>query len=476
MGLRFPAVRPAASARTITAAAAAFLALMFYLAFGRSERIRASRPVPEHLVAGIQLRTRRPAGRRRALARDRAPGAAGSGGAADSLSGSPAGGMNVSEARFTVLLYLALPILAVPGPMAAQSTGTPGAASHGSVRGTAVDQSGGVLPGVTVVAAIDGRMLGVTQTNAAGEFSFDGLPAGSVELSFRLDGFDDSGVKVAIAPGGTTAQRAAAPLVHRMALLGVSESVTVRGDPPPAPPRPRPVVAPVPVHEQGAVCGPARAEDAVPALGTIRSRRDDETKVLFGPGDELLIDGGTSSGLAVGQNFVVRRRYPTALRYGRNRSLVVMGEHSSGLLQIVAVEDQVSTAVVVYACDEMTRGDYLAPFEPTPVLVADPPGTPVFDQPAMILFADAGQPLGVTGRMLVIDRGTRKDVRPGQRFTFFRRSRFRDARPIVVGEGVVVSVRVDSATVRVEHATDAIFFGERGDWAAPQRVSSHGGH
>jgi hypothetical protein len=45
-----------------------------------------------------------------------------------------------------------------------------------------------------------------------------------------------------------------------------------------------------------------------------------------------------------------------------------------------------------------------------------------------------------------------------------------------VGEGVVVSVRVDSATVRVDHATDAIFFGERGDWAAPQRVSSHGGH
>ncbi|MCC7043647.1 MAG: carboxypeptidase regulatory-like domain-containing protein, partial [Acidobacteria bacterium] len=102
--------------------------------------------------------------------------------------------MNVSEARFTVLLSLALLILAAPGPLAAQSTGAPAVASHGSVRGTVVDQSAGVLPGVTVVAAIEGRMLGVTQTNAAGEFSFDGLPAGSVDLSFRLDGFDDSRV------------------------------------------------------------------------------------------------------------------------------------------------------------------------------------------------------------------------------------------------------------------------------------------
>jgi hypothetical protein len=29
-----------------------------------------------------------------------------------------------------------------------------------------------------------------------------------------------------------------------------------------------------------------------------------------------------------------------------------------------------------------------------------------------------------------------------------------------------VAVRFDSATIRVEHVTDAVFFG---DWAAPQR-------
>jgi hypothetical protein len=388
--------------------------------------------------------------------------------------------MYVSEPRFAVLLIVALVTLGAPGRSAAQVP-SGGPASHadrvGGIRGTVVDRSAGVLPGATVVAAAsDGTPLATTVTNARGEFLFDRLPVGAVDLSFHLDGFDDSRASVTIEPGASGAPGDRDPLVHRMELLTLTESVVVRGDPPLVLPPPRPVLAPVPVHEQTSVCGPARAEGVAPSVGTIRSRRDDESKVLFAAGDELLIDGGALNGLGVGQNFVVRRRYPTALRYGRNRSLIVMGEHSSGLLQIVAVDDQVSTAVVVYACDEMMRGDYLAPFDPEPARAPDPAGMPDFDMAARILFADAGQPLGVTGRMMVIDRGSRRDVRPGQRFTLFRRSRFGDTRPLVVGEAVVVAVRIDSATIRVEHATDAIFFGDGGDWAAPHRSSSSGRH
>jgi hypothetical protein len=147
----------------------------------------------------------------------------------------------------------------------------------------------------------------------------------------------------------------------------------------------------------------------------------------------------------------------------------VFGEHSSGLLQIVAVEDQTSTAVVVYACDEMMMGDYLAAFEPEPIRVPDPIGTPAFEMAAKILFADAGQMLGVPRRMLVIDRGSRDGVQPGQRFTLIRRSHSGHAKPAIVGEAIVVAVRNESATVRVEQATDVIFLGSDGDMAAPQR-------
>lgn len=399
--------------------------------------------------------------------------------------------MHRSAARITVLPAIALLTLVIPVASTAQ-LGPAGAASaderratavgsvtatprSGTVRGAIVDASAAVLPGVSVQAtAGDGRKLGLAFTDLRGEFVLHELPLGPVTLAFHLEGFEDATAETTVR--ATDALESGEPLVYRLALLGVTEMLTVRGDPPAPLPPPRPVLIPVPEHDQVSVCGPSRADAAVPSLGTIRSRRVDESKVLFAAGDELLIDGGADTGLSVGQNLVVRRRYPTALRYGRNRSLVVMGEHSSGLLQIVSVEAQVATAVVVYACDEMMRGDYLAPFEPEPVRRPDPAGRPAFDKAARILFADAGQPLGVTGRMMVIDRGATQDLRPGQRVTLFRRSRFSDARPIVIGEAVVVSVKTHSATIRVEQATDAVFFGDNGDWAAPHLPAQHAGN
>src|SRR5439155_420840 len=75
------------------------------------------------------------------------------------------------------------------------------------------------------------------------------------------------------------------------------------------------------------------------------------------------------------------------------------------------------------------------------------------------------------GQNLVVRRHYRVSggARVGQRLTLFRWPRRSGATPAVVGEAVVVAIRADSATIRVERATDAIAFGE---WAAPQRQSS----
>lgn len=380
--------------------------------------------------------------------------------------------MHASKARFTVLLVLALAAAATPGPAAAQVVAAPDATAaratrSGSARGSVVDQSAGVLPGVTVsAAAADGKFLDSTVTNASGEFSFDKLPAGAVALTFHLDGFEDAKATVTIPAGGVNAER----LVQKLNLPAHSEVVTVLGDPPPPPPPPRPVLVAVPDHDPAAVCGPAEADGPVPSFGTIRSRQDESTQGLFSTGDELLIQGGSQNGLEIGQNFVVRRRYQTTLT--TKKGVIVEGEHSSGLLQIVSVEPQSSTAVIVYACDEMMAGDYLAPFAPDPVRAMDPVGMPAFDNPARILFADAGQMVGAPRRMMVIDRGTVHGLLAGQRLTLFRRSRFSGAKPAIVGEAVVVAARKNSATVRVEQATDVIFFGDSGDFAAPERPSA----
>jgi hypothetical protein len=67
--------------------------------------------------------------------------------------------------------------------------------------------------------------------------------------------------------------------------------------------------------------------------------------------------------------------------------------------------------------------------------------------------------------MLVIDRGSLLGVHAGQRVTIFRRSRTSRS-PMPVGDGVVVAVRSESATIRVDHTSGAIF---QGDLAALQR-------
>jgi hypothetical protein len=76
--------------------------------------------------------------------------------------------------------------------------------------------------------------------------------------------------------------------------------------------------------------------------------------------------------------------------------------------------------------------------------------------------------LGAPRRLMVIDRGADHGIRAGQRLTLFRRRPGRGARPTVVGDAIVVAVRSDSATIRVERAIDAI---SSGDWAAPQGPS-----
>src|SRR5262249_2415568 len=212
-------------------------------------------------------------------------------------------------------------------------------------------------------------------------------------------------------------------------------------------------------HDRDSVCGPAKPAAPPQSFGTIRSRRE-TTRELYATDDELVIDGGTLDGLEVGQNVVVRRLFRTTDATGAT----ITGEHTAGVIQIVATRDRVSSAVVVYACDELRKGDFLAAFTPEPPRTPDPMGIPAYEAAARILYADAGQMLGTPRRLMVIDRGSDQGIHVGQRLTLFRRRRSA-TKPSVIGDAIVVAIRQDSATIRVERVSDAII---SGDWAAPQ--------
>jgi Carboxypeptidase regulatory-like domain len=342
------------------------------------------------------------------------------------------------------------------------------AQSAAQVTGTVTDESGGVLPGVTIIASSrDGRVLATAVSTAAGAFTFDGMPAIPVQFSFQLDGFS---------PASTDAMLSSSSIVHvtqRLTVAGRSENVTVVGTAPPLPRPPDPVavaappppiVVPVAEHARESVCGPTKLNGSAAAFGTIRSRQFGAENGLYFAGDQLIVDRGAADGLAAGQNFVARRTFTPA-----RGSAVPAAEHTAGLVQVVDTSEHTASIVVIYACDEVIRGDTLAAFKPEPVVPTEPAGVPAFDDASRILFADEGQLVGVPRRLMVVDRGQEQGVHAGQRFTIFRRAKNGADYPVVLGDAVVVAVRSDSSTIRIEHASDAITFD---DLVAPHRHAS----
>ncbi len=342
------------------------------------------------------------------------------------------------------------------------------AGGAGGVRGTVADISDGVLPGVTVEAAApDGRLLASTVSDGVGEYVLSALPAGPVDVTFRLDGFEPSVVRFTV----EATRELQAPVQH-LEVARLSETVHVYArapePPPPVPLRapdpilPPPVVMPLPEHDRASVCGPARPDPTVTSVGTVTSLRRDARRLLYAKDDQVTIAGGALNGLTVGRNLAVRRYYPVTGTTGP-----ALAEHTAGVVQIVSADERTSIGVVIYACDEIRKDDFLAPFVAEPVRAPDPAGIPVFYDAARILFADEGQMLGAPDRLMVIDRGGNYGMAPGQRLTIFRRER-RGSKPLVLGGAIVVALRGESATIRIEQAVEPILVG---DWVASQRPS-----
>jgi len=68
------------------------------------------------------------------------------------------------------------------------SASVAGAQSHGRVIGQVLDQTGAVLPGVTIDLVVNDMEL-TTTTDGEGLYRFEGVPAGTAEVTFRLLNF-----------------------------------------------------------------------------------------------------------------------------------------------------------------------------------------------------------------------------------------------------------------------------------------------
>lgn len=209
-------------------------------------------------------------------------------------------------------------------------------------------------------------------------------------------------------------------------------------------------------------CGP-RASYGAPAAGISIAGSLTNAKGVYAPWHRLVVNAGSESGLREGQEFFVRRALPP-------RDLPPRGEKpvyavvTAGWIRIDHLESQRAIASVIHECDGIIPGDYLEPFAAPTVPTALPPGSADYSEPGEVLFGSEGAQVAGTGSLIVINRGSDKGIRPGQRFTIFRPS---EAGPnVIVGRAVALSVQADSTMARVEEMRDAVM---AGDGAAPHR-------
>jgi len=326
------------------------------------------------------------------------------------------------------------------------------------VMGTVIDTSGGALPGVTVT--ISGSLIAPTPvfTDERGRYLTPWVPPGSYNISFALSGFDTRNVTGVLVAAGETLV-----LDQQLTLATFSETVevTAPAPPPPAPPKPppppKPKVKPEP-ELLASVCGPRQAPEFSLARARVVSHRDDPGRQLLGPGDYVRLDAGDAQGIKAGETFVIRRRFQTGDR-NVPKKLQTFGDQTVGLVQIMETQPSTSNAIVVYACAEILAGDTIEPYVAQPARFTVPDGKPRFDEPAKIAFGDYGRTAAGNGQMMVIDRGLMQGVQRGQKLTIFRRAAGSDL-PVTIGEGVIVAVRPDSATMLIDRATDAIVVGD----------------
>ena len=351
------------------------------------------------------------------------------------------------------LSSIAVWLLILFAPLAAQS-------DQARVMGLVTDGSGGALPGVTVTVQAGSRSSTVI-TDEVGRYITSWLAPGTYTVTFTLSGFETRAFRVQLAAGQTVV------LDQQLPLASLTETVQVTAPapappPPPGPPvrlaPPRPQAKPVDKELLASVCGPRQATDFSQAIGKIVSHSDNPDRQLIGPGDRIRIDVGEKQGAEKGQNLVVRRRFQTG-DLSVLKKFATYAEQTAGLIQIVDVQPEWSMALVVYICGELYAGDTVEPYIAQPAFYTVADGAPRYDEPARITTGEHGSTAAARGQLMVIDHGIMQGVQRGQRLTIFRRPQA-DGLPVPVGDGVIIAVRADSATLRIERATDAVLVGD----------------
>jgi hypothetical protein len=247
-------------------------------------------------------------------------------------------------------------------------------------------------------------------------------------------------------------------------------------------------------------CSGFLSDPKVPEDIRVISGEQSDYKITFARGDYVTLNRGADKGAKIGDRFTIVRPDTDPANewfYGQKKVLKAMGTlyKDAGQIRIVSVQPRTSVAEVVFSCDYLQRGDIARPFE-------ERPAPPYRDAAAFDHFAPvSGKPVGTMvsafdyhqlvgrGDSAYVNIGAAKGVKVGDYMRVFRyqenkkdindsagekdtqykvygfgsapeRYAGKDLPREVLGEGIVLSVTRNAATVLITYSSSEMYAGD----------------
>jgi hypothetical protein len=246
-------------------------------------------------------------------------------------------------------------------------------------------------------------------------------------------------------------------------------------------------------------CAGFFADEKVPSDVRLISGDESNNRVVFSAGDYVYISKGSAQGVRVGDRFSIVRPEKDAVEVQwfkwQDKLLKAMGTRyrDAGMVEIVNVQPNVSTAIIKVSCDYMQRGDIALTWAQRPSPPYKPAEqfnrfAPVSGKSVGMLVAgvDFAQAYGKNSTIFV-NLGSNQGVKVGDYFRIFRyqgshaelvpnysdyqysmygfgstptKYQWNDLPREVLGEGVVINVSHNAATMFVTYTKLEVYAGD----------------
>lgn len=228
---------------------------------------------------------------------------------------------------------------------------------------------------------------------------------------------------------------------------------------------------------RGSELQPITEESTLQCGGYVTSDREDESlraigselgpdKVAYGDRDILYLGKGSNAGVKPGDIYTLHH-VAYKVKHPFNGKFIGHKVETDGWVEVVLVNEEVSTAVILQACRDVYLGAYLKPMEKVnvPLVLTRPPATrltpPSGKLDRYIVDIQDDAVLAGQGSLVTIDAGSDSGVAPGNVFTIYRILYPSIPSPRnVLGELAVLSVRDRTALAKVTMSYQEVMVGD----------------